>query len=134
MRFALEDQNPLVAGEVSGGHGYPETEFSLLQASDPNVLLWALKPSEEGISKGVVARFWNMSPNAALFDVKLQGGLSKASTITHIETDPSPAQLEAGELRTVAEAWQLRTFLLQPALNIAARATGVQRREEQRTR
>ena len=115
MRFALEDQNPLVVGEVTGGQGYPETEFSLLDASDPNVLLWALKPSEEGIGSGVVARLWNMSPQPAQFAVKLQGGLSKASTITHIETDPSPAPLVAGELRTVAKPWQLRTFLLQPA-------------------
>ncbi len=115
MRFALEDQNPLVAGAVSGGQGYPETEFSLLDTSDPTVFLWALKPSEEGIGNGVVARFWNMSPNPARFTIKLQGGLSKASTITHIETDPSPAKLEAGELRTDAHPWQLRTFLLQPA-------------------
>jgi len=79
------------------------------------VLLWALKPSEEGISKGVVARFWNMSPVPAHFAVKLQGGLAKASTTTHIETGPLPAPLEEDKLRAVAAPWQLRTFLLQPA-------------------
>jgi alpha-mannosidase len=120
MRFALEDQNPLVAYEITGGEdhpneGYPGTEFSLLGASEPNVFLWALKPSEEGIRNGVVARFWNISPEPEHFAVKLQGGLAKASTITHIETDPLPVPLEAGELHTVTQPWQLRTFLLQPA-------------------
>src|ERR1035441_559650 len=33
MRFALEDQNPLVAGLVTGGKAYPETNFSLLTTS-----------------------------------------------------------------------------------------------------
>ena len=41
MRFALEDQNPLVAGRVTGGNAYPETKFSLLSTSNPDALLWA---------------------------------------------------------------------------------------------
>ena len=55
MRFAIEHQNPLVTGAVLGGVNYPETTFSLLTISDPNVLLWALKPAHDGIEKGAVA-------------------------------------------------------------------------------
>lgn len=116
MRFALEDQNPLVAGTVTGGTGYPETNFSLLTASDPNVMLWALKPAEEGIDRGVTARFWNLTPHPAEFAVQLSGGISKAWNITHIETNLRPAPLSAGELQTRAASWQMLTVRLQPKL------------------
>ena len=56
MRFALEHQNPLVGGMVSGGTAYPASSYSYLSISDPNVLLWSLKPAEEGIGEGVIAR------------------------------------------------------------------------------
>jgi alpha-mannosidase len=115
MRFALEHQNPLIAGVVTGGSAYPEQTFSLLSTSDPNLLLWALKPSEEGIGQGVVARFWNLDPHAAEFALKLNGGISKGWNETHIETDLDTAPLSAGELRSHAAPWQLRTFRLQPA-------------------
>ena len=61
MRFALEHQNPLVGGMVSGGSAYPGSSYSYLSVSDPNVLLWSLKPAEEGIGEGVIARFWNLT-------------------------------------------------------------------------
>jgi alpha-mannosidase len=115
MRFALEDQNPLVAGAVVGGQIYPEKRFSLLQVSDPHVLLWALKPSEEGIGKGVTARFWNVSARPSDFTGKMQGKVLKAWKMTHIETDLSPESVDSGALRAGFQPWQLRTFLLQPA-------------------
>lgn len=42
---------------VTGGNAYPATSYSLLSVSNPNVLLWALKPAEEG----VIARLWNVA-------------------------------------------------------------------------
>jgi alpha-mannosidase len=116
MRLALEDQNPLVAGQVTGGNAYPETSFSLLSSTNPDVLLWALKPSEDGIEHGIVTRFWNLSPEPAAFSVQLHGGIAKASAMTHIETNPVPASLTAAHLKTSATAWQLRTFSLVPAV------------------
>ncbi len=113
MRFSLEDQNPLIAGVVTGGTAYPETTYSLLQASDPSVMLWAIKPAEDGMSKGIVTRFWNMSSKSTGFTFKLQGGMQSAHTITHIETDPNPVAVTARGLQTDMKPWQLRSFTLQ---------------------
>ena len=61
MRFAMEQQNPLITGTVSGGSAYPQDQFSLLTISNANVLLSALKPADDGIFNGIVARVWNLS-------------------------------------------------------------------------
>ncbi len=119
MRFALEDQNPLLAGLVTGGSAYPETSYSLLSTSDPNVMLWALKPAEEGIGKGVIARFWNLSPQKADFTVRINGKISQAWNVTHIETNLGPAATPAGVMKAAAVPWQLRSFRLQPATESA---------------
>ena len=121
MRFSLEDQNPLIAGAVTGGAGYPETTYSLLQSSDPSVMLWAMKPAEDGVAKGVVTRFWNMSPTSTSFTVKLQGGMQTAHAITHLETDPVAVAPNSNGLRSEMKPWQLRSFSLQPGT--AATAT-----------
>jgi alpha-mannosidase len=119
MRFALEDQNPLVAGRVTGGKAYPETKFSLLTTSNSDALLWAIKPSEDGIDKGLVARFWNLSPKAESFTVSVNGGLQKASAITHIETNFRLKPLTNGKLQTSAMPWQLQSFSLSPSVKSA---------------
>jgi alpha-mannosidase len=89
MKFALEHQNPLVTGAIIGkdGGAYPETTHSLLNVSNPNVLLWALKPQDDGIEHGVVVRLWNISDTAAKSHLSFAPGLSAAHRTTHIETD-----------------------------------------------
>lgn len=69
MRLALEHQNPLVTGPVRGVTDYPETEYSLLRVGDSDLLLWALKPAEEGIQHGIIARVWNLTPQPRLLDM-----------------------------------------------------------------
>ena len=71
MKFALEHQNPLVTGEVTGGSAYPETSYSFLTIDNSNVLLWALKPHDDGINQGIVVRLWNLSNNPAAFNLAL---------------------------------------------------------------
>ncbi|MBY0113722.1 MAG: hypothetical protein K2Y21_12955 [Phycisphaerales bacterium] len=100
MRFALEHQNPLLAASVTGVRAsLPGTAFSLASVSNPNVILWALKPAEEGIEPagtgvdgpdrgGIVARLWNVSEGAQ--SATLQIGPRKIRTahlVTHIETN-----------------------------------------------
>jgi alpha-mannosidase len=114
MQFALEHQNPLVVGNVTGGSAYPEKSYSLVKLSDPNVLLWALKPAEEGIDHGIIARVWNVSPAPRSFSLSLAGGLAAAKKTTHIETDLEPANLAAGALSASAAPSQLLTFRLIP--------------------
>ena len=115
MQFALEHQNPLVVGEVAGGRAYPEKSFSLAKVSDPNVLVWALKPAEEGIDHGIIARVWNVSRDPRKFSLSLTGGLAAAKKTTHIETDLEPATVAAGVLSASAAPSQLLTFRLLPA-------------------
>jgi alpha-mannosidase len=91
MKFSLEHQNPLIAAEVTGGSQYPEDNYSLLNISDPNVLLWALKPAEEGINEGVVARVWNVSSLPREFTLSfVDSSVNSVKNTTHIETDIGP--------------------------------------------
>jgi alpha-mannosidase len=115
MRFALEHQNPLVTGLVLGGSTYPETSLSLLQVSDPRVLIWAVKPAEDGIDQGIVVRIWNLSDRAAS-DVTLScglGAIEQAVRTTHIETPIEAAKVTTGLLSTSLSGQQLKTFSLQ---------------------
>ena len=96
MRFALEHQNPLAAGFITSGHAYPEKQFSLISTSDPDLLLWAPRPSEEGIAEGIAARFSNMSEKPGEFSVQLNGGVQQAWNLTHLETETVPTALDSG--------------------------------------
>lgn len=123
MRFALEHQNPLVAGKVSGGGSYPETHYSLLSLSDANVLLWALKPAEEGIGQGVILRVWNLASTARPVQVSASPPIRSAKRTTHIETDLGDATVTAGALRDTIQGSSLRTYRLRFA-NSATQTTG----------
>ncbi|MGH7955752.1 MAG: glycoside hydrolase, partial [Opitutaceae bacterium] len=114
MKFALEHQNPLVTGFVRGRgkRVYPEKSFSLVTLSDPNVVLWALKPAEEGIDKGIIARVWNLDSASREFSLSVAGGLSAASAVTHIETDIGPATVSGGALKASVAGTQMKTFRL----------------------
>lgn len=119
MRFALEHQNAFVTGAVSGDPQapYPDTRHSLLAVDGTSVLLWALKPAEEGIEAGVVARFWNLASAAATARVDFAPGLGGARRTTHVETDLEPLPLDgAGGLSLEFAPQQIKTVrLLKPA-------------------
>jgi len=113
MRFSLEHQNPLVTGRVTGGNFYPETSFSLLTISDPHVLLWALKPAEDGMDAGVVARVWNFSAEPRAFALRPSiRWLADATQLSHIETPIGPATVADGALQDTLAAQQLKTYAL----------------------
>jgi len=112
MRFALEHQNPLVAVPVTGGPDYPEEAFSAVSCSDPNVLLWTLKPSEDGIAQGVMARVWNLSASPAKFTITTWRPLSRAERTTHVETNLERAAVKNGALAGTARPHQLQTYRL----------------------
>jgi len=102
-----------VTGVVTGGTAYPETFYSLLTISNPNVLLWALKPSEEGIRRAIIARVWNLSAGAATFSLTLAGRpILYALRTTHIETPIEGAAVSHGVLTANLNSQQLGTFSL----------------------
>jgi alpha-mannosidase len=116
MKFALEHQNPLVATFVNGSgvqnRQYPQHSYSFLNISDPNVLLWALKPAEDGISRGIVARVWNQSSSPVNYDLSLAMPIVSAEKLTHIETTISPATVTSGHLSASINQQQIQTHLL----------------------
>lgn len=116
MKFALEHQNPFVTGAIVGkaDSAYPEATHSLLTVSNPDVLLWALKPHDDGIKHGVVARLWNVSEAEANAELTFALGLSAAHRATHLETDIEAAPLNSsGTLRTAFKRQQIQTYRLQ---------------------
>jgi alpha-mannosidase len=120
MKFALEHQNPFVTGVVTGGDVYPETQFSLLSLSDPDLLLWALKPADDGIDQGLIARIWNLSDSTRSFTLSYSSGaITNAQHVTHIETPLEVATVVDGTLQESLTPHQMRTYLFstpQPVL------------------
>ncbi len=98
MRFSTEHQNPLVAGKITGKKGSYGPEFSLFTVSDPDVLVWAVKPSEEGIGNGVILRVWNMGNKESNCTITSAYPVIKCNNTTHIETDGTEIHPENGKL------------------------------------
>jgi alpha-mannosidase len=114
MRFALEHQNPLVAGVVTGSEpAYPEKVFSFLNISDPDVLLWSLKPAEDDAADatgGIIARIWNMGTSDRGVKLSFQNDIISATETTHVETDLHKAKVVGGDLRESVSQQQIKTF------------------------
>jgi alpha-mannosidase len=116
MKFSLEHQNPFVTGMIEGlgtqTRQYPANNFSFVTISDPNVLLWALKPAEDGISRGIVARVWNQGNSAVNYSLGLSRAITSAERLTHIETAIDPATVSGGQLNASINQQQIQTHLL----------------------
>jgi alpha-mannosidase len=116
MRFALEHQNPLATTRVNGENGYPSDSYSFLSVDNPNVLLWALKPAEDGVEAGLVARLWNVSSKPQEFSLSINGeGLTSILSLTHIETPVSITPVVDGKLIDALNPQQLKTYALFPS-------------------
>lgn len=113
MKFSKEHQNPFVTGTVTGSNGYyDENSYSFLTISDPDVLLWSLKPAEDGIGQGVITRVWNQANSGRTYSLSLAQDLISAKHVTHIETFLSDASVVNGNLSAFAAANQIQTHRL----------------------
>lgn len=116
MKFSLEHQNPFVTGMIEGlgtsNRQYPANNFSFVTISDPNVFLWALKPAEDGISRGIVARVWNQGNSPVGYTLGLSRPVISAEKLTHIETTIGPASVTSGQLNANINQQQIQTHLL----------------------
>ena len=115
MRFALAHQNPIVTGLVTGGaDAFPGNTLTAVSISEPSVLLWSLKPADDGIEKGIVVRLWNLqdSPQRTSFKIPVDV-MRSAQRITHIETPIGSIPVNNGELSLDIEAHQIKSFLIQ---------------------
>jgi alpha-mannosidase len=110
MKFSMEHQNPLVTGSIKGNTGYAYQSFSFFEVTNPNVLVWALKPAEEGIGSGIIMRVWNMSDNDEECVISSSSVIKKCSVTSHIETDISDITPDNGKLKLKIGHNRLQTF------------------------
>lgn len=131
MRFALEHQNPLVIGPVSASAPrLPAGQASFFSSSNADLLLWALKPAEEGIAGapgaqpgpggGLVARVWNLAESARNGALQLSPrAAARAHRVTHIETNIAGGAEPVGPTGVTPTQpfarQQIRSFRLIPA-------------------
>ncbi len=115
MRFSLEHQNPPVTGWLRSGGTLPGTTYSLFTNTNAEVLLWALKPAEDGPGSGLVARFWNVGGKQQDFTISLPTKISAAARTTHLETDLEPITVRDGTVTSLIAATQIQTLRIVPA-------------------
>jgi alpha-mannosidase len=107
MKAAMSHQNPLVVGMVSGSGEASALQRSFLTTTDSNVLLWALKPGEEG---GTTARLWHLGTQPTAPLLNWGAPIRKATEATHVETDIAPIVPQANALPTQFRQHQLKTY------------------------
>ena len=111
MKFSMEHQNPLITGMVTGQMAvYPESSCSFIKLNDPNVLLWSLKPAEEGIEQGVIARFWNINNATAHPLITFNKMIKSAWQTSHIETNERNITPNKNRLQVNFEPQQINTY------------------------
>lgn len=111
MVQAMEHQTPFITGLVSGGSDYPPDVFSLLRVDDPDVLLWALKPAEQGSAVGLVARVWNQGEQTP-FTITCAFPIYHAAHCSHVETPLTILEPNDIELKSTILQQELKTFSL----------------------
>jgi len=112
MKSALEHQNSFASAEITNTSGIlPENNFSFMNISDPNTLLWALKPAEEGMdSNGAIVRVWNLANTPTSTNFIFNDDITDAKNTTHIETDVSDASFSNKTVSTTIGKNQLKTY------------------------
>jgi alpha-mannosidase len=114
MKLGLEHQNPLVTGSVLGiaGSPYSANSHSLLTVSNPNVLLWALKPHDDGIQHGLVARLWNFAAEPSRMRLTIAAPLAGVQRATHLETPLERLDVSNNGLETILSARRIESYTL----------------------
>ena len=100
-----------MTGFVDGTGQYPADSLSLLRIDEPDVLLWSLKPAEEGITHGVIVRLWNQADSTGL-TLRSTSPITSAMTSSHVETDIAPAMVTAGVMQETIGTQEMKTFRL----------------------
>lgn len=121
MRFALGHQNPFVTGTVVGSEPVLSSkQFSLVSLSDPDVMLWALKPADDG--GGLVARLWNVTDVPRSMQLSLTDHpIVDAQTVTHVETPTGvSAPIVGGSLAVTVGARAMDSYQIADAQSAAA--------------
>jgi len=78
------------------------------------VLLWALKPHDDGIDRGIVARVWNLALEPSTVRLATTPPLASARRVTHAETPLVPVPLSDGAIDTTIPARRIESYTLAP--------------------
>jgi alpha-mannosidase len=110
MKFSMEHQNSLSTGWIDGENGGNQNSFSLLSINNPSVLLWSVKPAEEGISAGLITRFWNMDAKPLSSVVTLSKPIDSAWQTSHVETNEEKMNPVRGLLKADFNQFQMKSY------------------------
>ncbi|HVZ96513.1 MAG TPA: T9SS type A sorting domain-containing protein [Chitinophagaceae bacterium] len=121
MQSALDHQDNFTTGQISNQFGtLPKDAYSFMAISDPDVLLWALKPAEEGMdTRGAIVRAWNFSNTATSPNIIFNDGINVAKNVTHVETDISNASFSNNVLYGNFGKNQMKTYRVQLNTSVA---------------
>lgn len=77
-----------------------------------------LRPAEDGIDEGLIARVWNLSPSPASFSATFTPGpVAQAWHTSHIETPVEEMTVTGGVLADTLAAQQLKTYSVQLSIS-----------------
>ncbi len=112
MKTSLEFQEPLIAYPIysSAGATLPHDTFSLLRIQDPNLILWALKPAEEGIKNGLIARLWNLNDQQVNASMVFGKKILAANETTHVEINTKACSFKKNSVDIGIPGLQMKTF------------------------
>ena len=127
MKSSLEHQNSFTTARVSNNSGFlPDNNYSFMNISDPNTLLWALKPAEDGMDvNGAIARVWNLGNNTSSLSMNFNDDIVLAKKITHIETDISDASFSNNVVNAIVNSNQISSYRIKLTPSAGALATSI---------
>ena len=112
-RAGLEFNNPFIARAVAPHSGPLPKRWGLIQVSEPNVVISALKPGPHGT---LIVRVYEATgkPTRGI-NMKLQPGIASASESNLMEDPIRKIELEDNVLRFDLGPYEIKTFRLEPA-------------------
>ena len=110
MKFSLEHQNPLITNVLGIEKISMPPQYSFLKTDNSDLLLWSLKPAEEG--ENITARFWHTGLKPTEASLIFDKNIKRAQEATHVETPMLDKIPVNNTLKIKAQQQQMRTYLI----------------------
>ncbi len=115
MQFALEHQHPLIAAFATGDeNSSAAASFSLIQINDPDILLWSIKPAEDGPDNGLIARFRNMKEKNKTPFIQFAPAIEDVWQVSHIENIIRKIPFEPNSIQPALKGFQMISLKIIP--------------------
>ncbi|MBS1509640.1 MAG: T9SS type A sorting domain-containing protein [Bacteroidetes bacterium] len=99
MKKALEHQDSIVCGAVYNPVNFLlPNQYAFITNDDPNALIWAVKPAEEGLDGGTITRIWNLGSSNVSSNLNFSYNLTvnDAKRTSLVETNMSSIAFSPG--------------------------------------